>query len=41
MIRLVWGDLRLWMAVALTLCGVVIAMFIVLLAANCYYEKKY
>ena len=31
----------LWMAVALTLCGVVIAMFIVLLAANCYYEKKY
>lgn len=31
----------LWMAVALTLCGVVIAMFIILLAANCYYEKKY
>ena len=31
----------LWMAVALTLCGVVVAMFLVLLAANCYYEKKY
>ena len=31
----------LWMAVALTLCGVVIAMFLVLLAVNCYYEKKY
>lgn len=31
----------LWMAVALTLCGVVVAMFLVLLVANCYYEKKY
>ena len=31
----------LWMAVALTLGGVVLAMFIVLLAANCYYEQKY
>ena len=31
----------LWMAVALTLCGVVVAMFLVLLAVNCYYEKKY
>ena len=31
----------LWMAVALTLCGVVIAMFLVLLAVNCWYEKKY
>ena len=31
----------LWMAVALTLCGVVVAMFLVLLATNCYYEKKY
>ena len=31
----------LWMAVALTLCGVVVAMFLVLLAVNCWYEKKY
>ena len=31
----------LWMTVALTLCGVVIAMFLVLLAVNCWYEKKY
>ena len=31
----------LWMAVALTLCGVVIAMFVILLAVNRYYEKKY
>ena len=31
----------LWMAVALTLCGVVVAMFLVLLAVNRHYEKKY
>ena len=31
----------LWMAVALTLCAVVVALFLILLAANCYYEKKY
>ena len=31
----------LWMTVALTLCAVVIVMFLVLLAVNCYYEKKY
>ena len=30
-----------WMTVALTLCAVVIVMFLVLLAVNCYYEKKY
>ncbi len=30
-----------WMAAALTLCGVIVAMFVVLLAVNCYYEKKY
>ena len=29
------------MAAALTLCGVIVAMFVVLLAVNCYYEKKY
>ena len=31
----------LWMAVALTLCTVVVVMFAVLLAVNCYYEKKF
>ena len=31
----------LWMAVALTLCAVVVALFLILLVANCYYEKKY
>ena len=31
----------LWMAVALTLCAVIIVTFLVLLAVNCYYEKKY
>lgn len=31
----------LWMAVALTLCGVVVVTFVVLLAVNCWYEKKY
>ena len=31
----------LWMAVALTLCAVVILMFVILLAADRYYEKKY
>ena len=30
-----------WMAVSLALCGVIVVMFLVLLAANCYYEKKY
>ena len=34
------GD-PLWMAVALTLCAVVVVMFLVLLAVNCYLEKKY
>ena len=34
------GD-PLWMAVALTLCAVVVVMFLVLLAVNCYFEKKY
>ena len=29
------------MAVALTLCAVIIVTFLVLLAVNCYYEKKY
>ena len=31
----------LWMAVALTLCAVVLLMFVILLAANRHYEKKY
>ena len=31
----------LWMAVALTLCAVIIVTFLVLLAVNRYYEKKY
>ena len=31
----------LLMAVALTLCTVVVVMFAVLLAVNCYYEKKF
>ena len=31
----------LWLAVALTLCAVVILMFVILLAANRHYEKKY
>lgn len=30
-----------WMTVGTTLCAVVVVMFIVFLAANCYYEKKY
>lgn len=30
-----------WMAVGVTLCGVLVVMFVVLLGANCYYEKKY
>ena len=31
----------LWMAAALTLCAVVLLMFVILLAANRHYEKKY
>ena len=30
-----------WMVVALTLFGVVLVLFVVLLAANCYCERKY
>lgn len=30
-----------WMAVALTLVAVLVVLFVVLLAANLYYEKKY
>ena len=40
---LAYGFTRrdLWLAAGLTLCGVELAMFLVLLAVNCYYEKKY
>ena len=31
----------LWMAAALTLCAVVLLMFVILRAANRHYEKKY
>lgn len=30
-----------WMTVGVTLCGVLVVMFVVLLGVNCYYEKKY
>lgn len=40
---LAYGFTRwaVWMTVGVTLCGVLVMMFVVLLAVNCYYERKY